>query len=103
MIKLYLVKRLFQIVLLLCSLQSWAQTMIAGKVTDKAIGEGLPGVSILEKGTSNGTVTDANGNYSISVSENATLVFSFVGYTSQEIPVAGRASIDLVLEEDVRA
>jgi TonB-dependent starch-binding outer membrane protein SusC len=103
MIKLYLVKRLFLFVLLVCTFQSFAQTTVTGRVTEGINGDGLPGVSILEKGTTNGTVTDANGYYSITVSENPTLVFSFVGYASQEIPVGGRSSIDLTLEEDVRA
>src|SRR5690606_11344451 len=64
---------------------------------------GLPGVSILEKGTTNGTVTDAEGNYSISVPENAVLVFSFVGYASQEVSVEGRSTIDVSMETDVMA
>lgn len=103
MIKLYLFKRSFLFALLLCSLQSWAQTSVTGKVTSKNDRNGLPGVSILEKGTTNGTVTNAEGNYSISVNENAVLVFSFVGFTSQEIPVGGRTAIDLVLQPDVTA
>src|ERR1043165_8520734 len=82
MIKFYLLKRSFLFVLVLCSLQGWAQTKVTGKVTSGDDGAGLPGVSILEKGTTNGTVTDADGNYSISANENGTLVFSFVGYAS---------------------
>jgi TonB-dependent starch-binding outer membrane protein SusC len=101
MIKFYLLKKSFLFALVLCSLQGWAQTRVTGKVTSGDDGTGLPGVSILEKGTSNGTVSDASGNYSISVSENGTLVFSFVGYTSQEIPLGGRSSVDIVLEPDV--
>ncbi|MEX2234042.1 MAG: TonB-dependent receptor [Cyclobacteriaceae bacterium] len=103
MIKLYLIRKLFFLVLLLCSLHGWAQTTITGTITAGDNDEALPGVSILEKGTNNGTVTNADGDYSISVNENATLVFSFVGYASQEIPVAGRRSIDLILHEDVTA
>ena len=102
MIKFYLLRSLL-FGLLLCSLQAWAQINVTGKVTSGADNDALPGVSILEKGTSNGTVTDADGNFSISVNENAVLVFSFVGYSSQEIPVGGRTSVDVVLAEDVTA
>jgi iron complex outermembrane receptor protein len=103
MIKLYLSKRALLFGLLFCSLNAWAQTTVTGKVTSGGDGDALPGVSILEKGTSNGTVTDADGNFSISVNESAVLVFSFVGYASQEVPVGGRSSLDLVLSEDVTA
>ena len=101
MIKFYLVKRSFLVVLLLCSLQTWAQTKVAGRVTSGDDGTALPGVSILERGTSNGTVTDADGNFSISVNDNAVLVFSFVGFASQEVPVVGQAQLNITLEADV--
>jgi iron complex outermembrane receptor protein len=58
-------------------------------------------VNVLEKGTSNGTVTDATGNYSITVADDATLVFSFVGYTSQEVAVGNQSSINVSLKLDV--
>ena len=104
MIKLYLSRSSFLIALLLCSAQAFAQSLqVAGKVTSGDDGTGLPGVSILEKGTSNGTVTDADGNYSMSVNDNAILVFSFVGFASQEVPVTGRATVDIVLQSDVTA
>lgn len=103
MIKFYLLKRSFVFVLLLCCLQGWAQTTVTGKVTSSDDGTALPGVSILEKGTTNGTVTDANGNFSISAASNATLVFSFVGFTSQEVPVNGKSSVDIVLQADITA
>src|SRR5687768_10125006 len=103
MIKFYLIKKSFLFLLLLGSLQSWAQTRVTGKVTSGDESAALPGVSILEKGTSNGTVTDADGNYSISVNENAVLVFSFVGFISQEVSVAGKSVIDLVLQPDILA
>ena len=74
---------------------------VSGKVTAEN-GQALPGVSVLEKGTSNGTVTDAAGSYSFSVTdENVVLVFSFIGYVSQEIPIGGRSSIDVSMVEDV--
>ncbi|GAB3325957.1 TonB-dependent receptor [Larkinella ripae] len=70
---------------------------VAGKVTDEK-GEGLPGVSVLIKGTSRGTTTDVEGAYRLVVpDQNATLVFSYVGYASQELVVGGRTTIDLTL------
>jgi len=77
--------------------------VISGKVTDAGDGSPVPGVNILEKGTSNGTVTDADGNYSISVGDNATLVFSFVGYLSQEVSVGAQSTINVNLASDVTA
>ncbi|MFW6246206.1 MAG: carboxypeptidase-like regulatory domain-containing protein, partial [Tangfeifania sp.] len=70
------------------------QVVVTGQVTDDTQ-QGLPGVTILEKGTQNGTVTDFEGNYSLEVSEEATLVFSFIGFVTQEIPVDGQTSIDV--------
>lgn len=63
---------------------------------------GLPGVNIIEKGTSNGTVTDANGSFSLSADPNATLVITSVGFISQEVTVNSRSVINLVLEPDLR-
>lgn len=74
---------------------------ISGKVTD---GESnpLPGVNVLVKGTSNGTTTDADGSFSIVAADGeVVLVFSFIGYASQEIPVGNRTTIDVVLQEDI--
>ena len=74
---------------------------ITGTVTDN-LGESLPGVNIMVKGTLNGTITNANGTYSIQVPNNdAILVFSFVGFVSQEIAVNNRQVIDVMLVEDV--
>ncbi len=64
-------------------------------------GSALPGVSVLEKGTSNGAVTDADGNYSISVNESATLVFSFIGMQPQEVAVNNQTVINVTLETDI--
>ena len=76
---------------------------VSGKVTDAESGEGLPGVNVLEAGTSNGTVTDINGNYTMNVSANATLSFSFVGYTVETVAVGSRAVIDVRLALDVQS
>ena len=70
---------------------------ITGKVTDAADGSPLVGVTIREKGTVNGTVTDLNGNYSITAAPDATLTFSYVGFTAQEVPVNNRTSINVSL------
>ncbi len=78
-----------------------AQRTITGKVTDGETGETVPGANILEKGTSNGTTTDFDGNFSFSVSDGATLVVSFVGYKQQEVAVGARSVVDIALDLDV--
>lgn len=75
------------------------QSTISGTVTD-ASGVTLPGASIVEKGTTNGTQSDFDGNYSIAVSANAILVISYVGFVSQEITVGNSSTINIVLQED---
>jgi TonB-linked SusC/RagA family outer membrane protein len=75
---------------------------ITGRVTSQEDQEGLPGVNVIEKGTSNGTVTDVQGQYSFEVSEGATLVFSSVGYTSEEVEVGNRSVVDLVMRVDIQ-
>lgn len=73
---------------------------VNGKVTDASDNLGLPGVSIQEKGTSKGGITDFDGNYSLTVAEGATLVFSYIGYMPQEITVGNQTTIDIALEVD---
>ena len=76
------------------------QKVITGTVMDES-GIPLPGVTVLIKGTTNGTVTDMNGNYSIgNISADATLVFSFVGMRTQEIEVGNQTSIHVTMEVD---
>ncbi|HCT29198.1 MAG TPA: SusC/RagA family TonB-linked outer membrane protein, partial [Bacteroidales bacterium] len=73
---------------------------VSGKVTDST-GGSLPGVSVVLKGTTTGTITDANGNYSINnIPANATLQFSFIGMKSQEISVDGKTTINIALSEE---
>ena len=85
-------------VLLFASFASvFAQTTVSGTVTD-ASGSSIPGVSIVEKGTTNGTTTDMDGKYSLSVGSNAVLQFSFVGMQAIEQAVNGRTTIDVVME-----
>ena len=80
--------------------QQQQKRTVTGKVTDPN-GQPLPGASIVVKGTTQGTVTDAEGNYSLSnIPEDATLVFSFVGMQTQEIKVGNRTRIDLTMQED---
>ncbi len=80
----------------------WAQnTTVTGKVTGED-NSSLPGVSVSVKGTTTGTITDADGNYSLNAPSNGTLLFSFVGYLTQEIAVANRSSISVTLMPDVR-
>ncbi len=79
------------------------QITVTGKVNSGAGGEALPGVNVVEKGTTNGTVTNVNGEYSITLTnENAVLVFSFIGYLSEEMNVAGQTNIDMQLIEDIQ-
>lgn len=80
-----------------------APVTVRGKVTDKADNAALPGVTILEKGTTNGTATATDGTYSLTVAENAVLVFSFVGYRTMEAPVNSRTQVNVSLEIDVSA
>jgi TonB-linked SusC/RagA family outer membrane protein len=76
-----------------------AQTVqVSGVVTDAADGQPLPGVSVVVKGTTVTSVTDANGRYTINVAGDATLAFSFIGMKTQEEAVAGRTTIDVTLE-----
>ncbi len=82
-------------------LNNVADVTITGKVTSES-GEGLPGVNIAAKGTTRGTSSDATGNYSITVPENTTLIFTFIGYVSQEIAVGNRSVIDVSLLPDVK-
>ncbi|MCY1723204.1 SusC/RagA family TonB-linked outer membrane protein [Prolixibacteraceae bacterium Z1-6] len=76
---------------------------VTGVVTSAVDGSPLPGLSIIQFETNNGTVTDSNGKYSIKVPGNALLVFSFIGFKYQEIEVNGRTVIDVTMEESMEA
>ncbi len=82
------------------TISSWAQSQISGTVTD-ATGQSLPGVNVQIKNTSSGTVTDIQGAYQLEAPSDAILVFSFIGYKSSEVGVAGKTSINVSLEEDM--
>jgi len=74
------------------------QQVVTGKVTDSENGQAMPGVNIILKGTTIGAISDAGGNYSVTVPDrNATLVFSFIGYSTIEVPLAGRSVVDVAL------
>ncbi|WP_230981472.1 SusC/RagA family TonB-linked outer membrane protein [Echinicola salinicaeni] len=82
---------------------SFAQSNITGKVISGEDEQPIPGVTVLVKGTSNGTVTDLDGQYSISVSDadNSILSFSFVGYVTQTVAISNQSQINISLEPDV--
>lgn len=77
---------------------AWGQTKITGSVKD-ATGEPLPGANVLVKGTTNGTTTDFDGNYSLSANPQSVLVVSFSGFETKEVSVNGRRTINIVLKE----
>jgi len=97
-------KRLLMMVLaILCWVQlSYAQSSITGTVKDSQ-GMTLPGVSILEKNSTNGTLTDADGKYTINVNSGATLVFSYVGMIPSEVIVGTNSVVDIALEYDSKS
>lgn len=89
------------LLLLLFCLPALAQDVaVSGRVTSSDDGSSLPGVSVQVKGTTRGTVTDASGNYRISVPANGRLVFSFIGYIRQEVAVARQTAINVTLQSD---
>src|SRR5690606_4788033 len=92
-------------ILLLCTLlvgTAYAQSRtISGTVTSAEDGTTLPGVSVLVQGGTDGTQTDANGRYTISVPENArTLVFTYLGFTSQNVAIGNNSTVNVSLESD---
>jgi len=91
------------VALLICfiHLAAFSQVTVTGKVTETD-GQPLAGVTVIVKGTTTGTTTDLDGTYSLTFDfEDAILVYSFIGYATQEIPVAGQTVIDIVLKEEV--
>lgn len=74
---------------------------ITGKITDGADGSTMPGVTIVVKNTTSGTTSDINGQYSLSVTQGATLVFSFIGYETQEVVVGDKATINVTMRPEL--
>ena len=90
---------LFVFMLFFTAIASAQSVEVKGTVLDNATQESLPGVSIIIKGTTQGAITDINGDYSIRVSqEDALLVFSFIGYESQEVLVNGQSTVNVSLK-----
>lgn len=100
--KQFSLKVLFLTLLMIVGVTSFAQVSVkvSGKVTDAKTGETVPGAAILVKGSSVATVTDVDGNYSISVPSGATLVCQCLGYTTAEAPVNSKAIVNFSLEVD---
>ncbi len=99
----FIQKTLFTLLLMLSGLATvWAQSLTVSGVTKDIKGEPLPAVTILEKGTQNGVVTDMDGKYTLKVNPNATLVFSFIGFTPKEVAIGAQSVVDVVLEEDAK-
>jgi len=83
---------------------SLQQQVVTGKVTDSETGQAMPGVNVVVKGTTVGSITDFEGNYSVTVADrNATLVYSFIGYSSMEVPIGGRSSVNVALVPEALA
>lgn len=87
--------------MLFSSVTAIAQITVSGIVTDES-GEPLAGVNIVEKGTANGSTTDFDGNYVLTVDDEATLVFSYIGFVTENIPVAGKTTINVALREGLQ-
>ncbi|MBN2165739.1 MAG: TonB-dependent receptor [Marinilabiliaceae bacterium] len=97
----FLLKILFLLVGLILVSNINAQNLtITGRVTDAENGESIPSVSIVIKGTTNGTITDFNGNYSVQTKVGDVLVYSFIGYSAQEVTITNQKVINIVLESE---
>jgi TonB-dependent starch-binding outer membrane protein SusC len=96
--------RFLTLLLILFTSVAWSQsTLFKGKVTSSDDASTLPGVNIIEKGTTNGTVTNSDGEYSIMTKPGSILVFSFVGFKTIEVAVSNQSSIDISLEPDLQS
>ncbi|WP_158849867.1 TonB-dependent receptor [Algibacter sp. L1A34] len=94
-------RKLYTLILCLGSFMfSYAQQVVKGNVAD-ASGIPIAGVNVVEKGTGNGAISDFDGNFSISASGSATLIFSYIGYNSKEVNVNNRTTIEVTLEDGV--
>lgn len=97
--------RLLSLFILLCLIPIWAfaQTVTVKGIVKDGLGEPVIGASVIETGTTNGMITDLDGNFTIKVPANAKLTISFVGYQAQTVDVAGRTSLQIVLKDDTKA
>lgn len=95
----------FGLLFLICLIPLWSFAQgitVKGTVKDNT-GEPVIGANVTEKGTTNGVITDLEGHFSLSVQKNATLIISYIGYLTQEIPVRGNAEMKVTLKEDSKA
>lgn len=97
--------RPFGLLLLLCLIPLWgfAQNITVKGIVKDNFGEPIIGANVTEKGTTNGMITDLDGNFSLTVQKNSTLVISYIGYVTQEIPIKGNANLNITLKEDSKA
>ncbi|HYF68173.1 MAG TPA: TonB-dependent receptor [Ohtaekwangia sp.] len=96
---------LYLMLFVLAGTVAQAQNTVSGTVTDET-GAGLPGVNVLVKGTTIGTTSDANGQYSVSIptgTESPVLLYSFIGYTSEEVPVGGKTTVDVQMVPSIES
>ena len=93
------------LLLLLCliPLCSIAQNITVKGIVKDNLGESVIGANVTEKGTTNGMITDLDGNFSLTVQKNATLVISYIGYVTQEIAIKGNTNLNITLKEDSKA
>lgn len=93
------------LLLLLCliPLCSIAQNITVKGIVKDNLGESVIGANVTEKGTTNGMITDLDGNFSLTVQKNATLVISYIGYVTQEIAIKGKTNLNIILKEDSKA
>jgi len=77
------------------------EVVVNGKVQDASDGTGLPGVNILEKGTTNGALSNGDGEFTIKAKKGSILVLSFVGYTPQEVTVGDQTTLNISLQADI--
>jgi hypothetical protein len=97
----HLIKRLTLILTILTTTTAWCQVIVVGTVITSDDKSAFPGVNVVEKGTETGTNTNADGKFSITVTDpNATLVFSFIGFQTQEFQLQGQTEIKLMLKLD---
>lgn len=90
-------------ILSIFALTSYGQQTVSGKISSAEDGQGIPGVSVAVKGTNRGTTSDASGNYKIVADSKARIVFSAIGFISQEVAVGTKSSIDIRLMNDVQS
>src|ERR1035437_3849268 len=76
---------------------------VTGTVKDEKAGTSMPGVTVIEKGTTNGVLTDDMGKFTLSVKKNSIISFSYVGYSSQEVQINGKTTLSIMLQEKAQS